>query len=224
MDAILQIIRDYGAIFSAVVVLASLVVVIIINKKVKRTLFGIRAMKDDTRTQKSKVIVEAFNTIDRMEEIEPSEYKSMADELDRIYNMMFSVVADSKLINAYDKVVKSFILNNKANFSEFEVLARKELGLSPVNNKSKENYLLMIRAEEAKEKNTIEIQKQRQAEEIEATRMAEETARIVEEKRLETEKQKELKLNEKRLEAERQKEIKLKELEKNINHKFKQWN
>ena len=136
MDAILLIIKDYGAAFAAVLSIVALVVVIIINSKVQKTLRQIIKLKDDTRNEKSKVVVEAFNVINKLEQTNFLDYKLVAVELDAVYNRMFSVISDAKLIQAYDRVVKTFIVGSRANLTEFESLARKELGLNIVNNKT----------------------------------------------------------------------------------------
>ena len=172
MDAILLIIKDYGP--AALLSIIAVIVVFVVNSKVQRTLRQIIKLKDDTRNEKSKVIVEAFNIINKLEQTNFLDYKLVAVELDVVYNRLYSTVADAKLIQAYDNVIKTFIIGNKASLSEFEVLARKELGLSVVNNKTKQNYLLMINDSESKERARIELEEQRQRElqEIEQQKLA----------------------------------------------------
>lgn len=194
MDAILQIVRDYGAAFAALLSIIALIVVILINRRVSKTLIQILRLKDESRVEKSKVIVEAFNIINKLEQTDVLDYKDLADELDRVYNRLYSVVADARLVQAYDRVVTTFIVGNKASLVEFEILARKELGLNPVNNKSKQNYLLMIGDEQKRIEARRVLEEQKRLEEMElANQKEQEKLRRQQEKELKKQEKEELK-------------------------------
>jgi hypothetical protein len=167
MATILQYVKDYGPAVAALLSLIALIVVFVVNSRVSSTLRKIIKLKDDTRNEKSKVIVEAFRVIAKLEQTEQADYKNLADELEEVYGRLYSNIADPKLIQAYHRVVTIFILGNKPSLTEFEALSRKELGLPAVNSKNKQNYLLMINNEEERQKANKELEEQKRQEELE---------------------------------------------------------
>ncbi|MGD9901315.1 MAG: hypothetical protein AB7S44_02125 [Spirochaetales bacterium] len=213
MDVILQYVRDYGAAFAGVLAIVSIVVVFIVGSRVKKTLIKIVSLKDDTRTEKAEVMVEAFNLLNRLESSRAIDYKTFAPELDAVYNKLYAVMADIKLIQAYDKIVSGFIIGKRVAFTEFEILVRRELGLKMVGNRTKQNYLLMIEEEERKERENIAYLKQKEKEAEEYARQKKEEAEKLQIKKQEEE-QKRQSLKEekqKKKEADRLKKEQVKE-------------
>jgi flagellar biosynthesis GTPase FlhF len=206
MADFLQLVKDYGAAFSAVLSIIALVIVVIMKGKVKQTLYKILRLKDDNRIEKNKVIVEAFNIITKLEQTNFDEYKLLANDLDTVYNKMYSVISDAKLIQAYDRVITIFITGGKPNLTELQVLARKELGLNPVINKNKENYLLLIENKARKEKLRQELEEQKRLEEIELEKQKENLKQQKEKEKLIKQREKEEKRQRAKLEKQKAKE------------------
>ncbi|PKK95931.1 MAG: hypothetical protein CVV59_01080, partial [Tenericutes bacterium HGW-Tenericutes-4] len=193
---------DYGPAAAALLSIVALVVVFVVNSKVANTLKKIIRLKDDTRNEKSKVIVEAFRVISKLQQTSLLDYKNIADELEEVYGRMYSTISDPKLIAAYHRVVTIFILGNKPSLLEFEALSRKELGLPIVNSKNKQNYLLMMNNEEERIKANQQLEEQKRQDELELQQQKQ---------YLKEQKEKEKAL--KRLEKEEQKTLKQKEKE-----------
>jgi len=184
MTNILQLMSEYGPAAAALTGFVALIVVLIVNSKVKKTLNRILRLKDDTKVDKSKILVEALNTINKLEQSTLEDFENLADELDHVYNKMYSVIVDAKLIQAYDRVVKTFISGTKASLVEFETLARKELGLGAVNNKTKQNYLSVV-----KDQKQYEINKQKQLQQQKIEHQEQEKQKQIEKENKELEKQ-----------------------------------
>lgn len=210
MESILLILETYGWAIAAGFSLFIFITILVINKKVKTTLRQVVALKDEARLNKADVLEESFNVISSFEKAKLDDYINLAEEADAVYNKMFSVISDSKLIQEYDKVIRSFILSNvkSVELSVYEGLARKEMGLNPVTNKTKQNYALLIKEEEQKYKNLKEQERQKEDEQKQKELEREEKLRLQEEEKA------------KRLaEKEAKKQEKLKEREANINEK-----
>lgn len=197
MANILQYIKDYGPAAAALLSIIALVVVFVVNSKVSNSLRKIIRLKDDTRNEKSKVIVEAFRVISKLQQTSFADYKNLAEELEEVYGRMYSTISDPKLIQAYHRVVTIFILGNKPSLVEFEALARKELGLLVFNSKNKQNYLLMMNNEEERIRANQQLEEQKRQEELELQQqkqyLKEQKEKLKQEKRLEKEKSKEQK-------------------------------
>lgn len=176
MESILLILETYGWAIAAGFSLLIFIVMLVVNKKVKTALRRIIALKDEARLNKADVLEEAFNVISKMEKMDKQNYISIAEEADAVYNKMYSVISDAKVIQEYDKVIRSFILVDvkSVDVTAFEALCRKEMGLNPVTNKNKQNYALLIRQEEEKYSNQMQVEKQKEEEKQEKLRLQEE--------------------------------------------------